>query len=550
MTFKIIRPQTIAETTEFSRADPATYYDEDGVLQTAAIDVPRFTYDPSNLTLAPTLLLEDAATNQIRNNTMAGVVAGTPGTLPTNWGGGTVPNGITRSVVGSGVEDGIEYVDIRWNGVAAATVLGQEILRTEGNTIIAAALGQAWAGSAFCYIVAGSLANVTFFGADIVENNIAGAGLVAGPTVSITATAGPLSTRRTLTTRTTTNASVSYVNQRLIWNLTIGAVVDFTVRIGLPQLELGLTASSAIKTSTIAVTRAADIPGDMLTSSVPEDDYPEYDAGTAYGLGDFVISTTTHRIYESLQAANTGNPLPVMPEISTAWWLNVSATNRWKMFDNSITSQTEADDIIAVTIATVGRVDSVSLLNASAQEVRIIMEDETEGVVYDQTYSLIDDSGVTDYYEYFFEPVTSIPNFSVEDLPLYANSLVSIIVTNPGGSVLIGAAVVGLSRTFGQTELGASLGIEDYSVKITDDFGNKTILERAFNDLMEVQVYVESANVDFIKKLLAEYRAQAVVYKASDTYGSMILYGFFRDFRFVISYPTYSVLTIELEGLT
>jgi hypothetical protein len=32
----------------FTRASTATYFDETGVLQSAAIDVPRFDYDPDN----------------------------------------------------------------------------------------------------------------------------------------------------------------------------------------------------------------------------------------------------------------------------------------------------------------------------------------------------------------------------------------------------------------------------------------------------------------------------------------------------------------------
>jgi hypothetical protein len=92
---KIIRPQTIAETTGFSRASTATYYDADGVLQTAAIDVPRLSYDPSDLTLAPTFLFEEAATNNIlysedfsnaawsKNNVTLGVSITAPDGNPT-----------------------------------------------------------------------------------------------------------------------------------------------------------------------------------------------------------------------------------------------------------------------------------------------------------------------------------------------------------------------------------------------------------------------------------------------------------------------------------
>jgi hypothetical protein len=296
--------------------------------------------------------------------------------------------------------------------------------------------------------------------------------------------------------------------------------------------------------------RPQEVTAGMLTSSVAEDDGPAYSAVVTYALGNLVISTTTHHVYESLQNGNTGNALPVSPEISTAWWIDRGPTNRWKMFDGSVTSQTSAADEIEVAVVTVGRVDSVALLNISAASAHIVMTDTVAGVVYDETYSLVSDSGIVDYYEYFFEPVTRIPDFAITDMDLYANTTITITLEDEGGTVLCGACVIGLSKTIGETQYGAGLGIQDYSVKVTDDFGNKTLLERAYADTMNLPVVVENASLDLIKKTLASYRATPVVYIGDESYGALIVYGFFRDFSIVISYPTESILNMEIEGLT
>ena len=61
------------------------------------------------------LLIEETSTNEIRNPRCEGAVAGTPGTLPTNWlvvAGG----GVTTEVVGSGTEDGWPYLEFRISG--------------------------------------------------------------------------------------------------------------------------------------------------------------------------------------------------------------------------------------------------------------------------------------------------------------------------------------------------------------------------------------------------------------------------------------------------
>ena len=74
-----------------SRADAAkiaTYFDNTGTLQTVASNgagrTAAYQYSGGSWVLGGTLA-EPAATNGTRNNTMAGAVAGTPGTPPTNW---------------------------------------------------------------------------------------------------------------------------------------------------------------------------------------------------------------------------------------------------------------------------------------------------------------------------------------------------------------------------------------------------------------------------------------------------------------------------------
>ena len=65
----------------FTRASSATYVDSAGVLQTATTNTPRFTYNP--VTLAPLgLMVEEARTNSIRNNTMIGAGVGVGVTTP------------------------------------------------------------------------------------------------------------------------------------------------------------------------------------------------------------------------------------------------------------------------------------------------------------------------------------------------------------------------------------------------------------------------------------------------------------------------------------
>jgi len=55
---------------------------------------------------------------------------------------------------------------------------------------------------------------------------------------------------------------------------------------------------------------------------------------------------------------------------------------------------------------------------------------------------------------------------------------------------------------------------------------------------------------DEVFRVLAQYRATALVWVNSEDYASEIVYGFYKDFSIVVKYLTYSDCVIEIEGLT
>jgi hypothetical protein len=302
----------------FTRASSATYFDETGVLQTATTDAPRFDYDPSTLA-AQGLLIEESRTNSIRNNTMQGAVAGTPGTLPTNWifiTGGAA----TYEVIGTGTENGITYADIRFQGSSASDTWN---LITESTTQIVAANGQTWASTFYLKVVAGALTNLALT-TRLLFRTVAGAAVV-GNDVSATPTSAALNTQRFTNVFTASGATIERVTNAVNSGTPTGAF-DITLRIGLPQLEIGV--GSSVNSGTASGTTTAVV---LSAGSATDDVYNGYTLfvnGEYRTITDYVGSTKTATVaaltaspsgsYTVLQPASAAFATSVIPTTSAA----------------------------------------------------------------------------------------------------------------------------------------------------------------------------------------------------------------------------------------
>jgi hypothetical protein len=245
------------------------------VIRSAANDAPRFDHNPLTGECLG-LLVEEQRVNSIRNNTMVGAVAGTPGTLPTNWG--ELLAGLTREVVATGTSNGISYIDIRLSGTTNSTSLA---FNFESGTQIAAATGQSWSLSTWLAVVGGSTTNITSLYLNYVERTSAG-GLVTlqnGP--NFVSSANSTFSRYLSTTTLAGGATTAFVQPRLLLGFASGAAIDITLRIGLPQLEQGAFATSVIPTTTAAATRTADV---ASISGTNFSSWYRQDEGTVFAL--------------------------------------------------------------------------------------------------------------------------------------------------------------------------------------------------------------------------------------------------------------------------
>jgi len=219
-----------------------------GLLESMAVNVPRLDFPIGSG--CPALLIEPAATNQIRNNSMQGAVTGIPGTLPTNWTENL--RGLSREVIGTGAENGVDYIDIRLFGTRTSP--SALFIGFEARNFIVASFGQNWAASSYFKVI-NNPNNISGFLFQIFERT----GTVQNGSTDLDVT--NFSTlQRAVLTRNVSNVLSDRVDLYFSFNsVPLGVSVDFTVRIGWPQMELGSVATSPIRTTTAAATRNADV---------------------------------------------------------------------------------------------------------------------------------------------------------------------------------------------------------------------------------------------------------------------------------------------------
>jgi len=236
----------------FSRNSVGTRFNRNGVLEVISANRPRFDYD--TLTREPRgLLLEEARTNSIRNNTMVGAAVGIPGTLPTNWSVSDLGT-LVQEVVGVGTSNGINYIDLRFSGTTSTTQLN---VRQEGSGTggVAASNGQTWVYSVWTSVVGGSLTNISAT-ANFTNIYDSSGAYIGGFQYTGLNTSSTLT--RTSLVATISLAGTAYIQPQIVLAFTSGVAIDITLRIGMPQLELGGFVTSVIPTSSAAVPRVAD----------------------------------------------------------------------------------------------------------------------------------------------------------------------------------------------------------------------------------------------------------------------------------------------------
>jgi len=287
-------------------------------------------------------------------------------------------------------------------------------------------------------------------------------------------------------------------------------------------------------------------------TNVPEDDYPQWDSGTTYAIGDRVILLTTHKIYESLQNSNL-NKNPSSTE-NLAWWVEVAPTNRWAAFDTSISTSTVQADNITFELTPGKAINTIGLLNIiGGTQLNITMYSPntgSPGIVYERTIDLGSLPFAPDWWSWFYNRSPELKQSILFDLPSYVDCIIKVELLG-GSNLSVGTVLIGQQYSVGLgIKYGARIGIQDYSRKETNDFGDTILLKRAFAKRVNFELFLNNFEVDSLNEKLIELRATPCLWVGSEEFDATTIFGFYKNFDILISYTEHSDCELEIEGLT
>ena len=311
--------------------------------------------------------------------------------------------------------------------------------------------------------------------------------------------------------------------------------------------------ANAIKiTEPITITDSIlDDSGSPPLTNVPEDDHPEWNAGTTYADGDRVILTSTHRIYESLLGGNVGNDPTVVS--SPTYWIEVGPTNRWAAFDTSVSTSTVQANNITYTLVPGSPINMLAILNinnGTQATVTVNSPSQSPTEIYSKTIDLGGLPVIVGWWNWFFGTRIQTTQAIFDDIPPYTDAIVTVEILG-GSDLSLGVILIGQQQLFGLgIKYGARVGIQDYSRKETNEFGDTILVQRAFAKRANVDLFLQKFEVDSLQRELSRIRATPVLWVLSNEYESTTLFGFYKNFDILISYPEHAECELEIEGLS
>ena len=285
------------------------------------------------------------------------------------------------------------------------------------------------------------------------------------------------------------------------------------------------------------------VEADLLATSVPINTEAAWDSATLYDPED--VARVGSTLYEAL-VANDG----VDPETDDGTtWLKLGPTNVVRPFDGRIGTQCTLEDDISYTIKPNKVIDGVAFFGVQAAAVQVIVRDAENAVVYDREVQIVDRTKATNFFSWHFDPIEFSTEAIILGVPGYPSNTVEVIVKGEGER-RVGQIVLGRNENLGTTIVGTVVGFEDFSRKERDQFGNVSIVERAFARTVDFQFAFSTDTASRVMRIVTDLRITPAVWFDGDEDSKLAttIFGFPVSFSPPLT-TNVSYATLEIEGL-
>jgi hypothetical protein len=286
-----------------------------------------------------------------------------------------------------------------------------------------------------------------------------------------------------------------------------------------------------------------------------------WSAATAYVVGDEVVLTSTHRVYECI--INNTN---FTPQNNEAKWLDVGYTNKFRAMSRESGTGSIMDSAEPLILSFYSPTDSIQaiglteLLGYNVKVVSTNLNDSSQNIVKDTTR--IYTTSVYDWLTYYNSQDTP-PNtdflYATNSYSANTNSIISVELTSnsqPGSK--IGHAVFGVPVSMGSLiEQGAGSTVLNFSSITRDTFGKATIVQRANKYKTNCTFTLPVSYLDQVYKIRESLNTIPTAWFGMDTATSLTssysktfaIFGFYRTFSINAASNVHMRVSLEVEEL-